>query len=172
MASIAVSWAPTTMCLETRDVLRLDIEILSTLSVVDFSMNSVLSANGKRHSGELGKNQAGLVYRVPAPREYHYRKSQTKQKIQSRKERIMRSIIVTKTGGPDVLRLSDAPIPDIDDDLVLVRVKAAGINYADIMQRMGLYPNGPQPPFPQVSRLPASSRKSVRTSTTGRRAMR
>ena len=60
----------------------------------------------------------------------------------------MRSIIVTKTGGPEVLELRDTPIPDIDDDLVLVRVKAAGINYADIMQRMGVYPNGPQPPFP------------------------
>ncbi len=60
----------------------------------------------------------------------------------------MRSIIVTKTGGPDALELRDVPIPDIDGDLVLVRVKAAGINYADIMQRMGLYPNGPQPPFP------------------------
>lgn len=59
----------------------------------------------------------------------------------------MRSIIVTKTGGPEVIELRDTPIPDIDDDLVLVRVKAAGINYADIMQRMGLYPNGPQPPF-------------------------
>jgi len=64
------------------------------------------------------------------------------------KGEIMRSIIVTKTGGPEVLELRDTPIPDIDDDLVLVRVKAAGINYADIMQRMGLYPNGPQPPFP------------------------
>lgn len=59
----------------------------------------------------------------------------------------MRCVIVTRYGGPETLELQDRPIPDIKSDEVLVRVKAAGINYADIMQRRGLYPNGPTPPF-------------------------
>lgn len=59
----------------------------------------------------------------------------------------MRSIIVTELGGPEVLALRDVPVPEPSGHLVRVRVKAAGINYADIMQRVGLYPNGPQPPY-------------------------
>ncbi|HPO12406.1 MAG TPA: NADPH:quinone oxidoreductase family protein [Candidatus Hydrogenedentes bacterium] len=59
----------------------------------------------------------------------------------------MRCVIVTRYGGPETLELQDHPLPDIQPDEVLVRVKAAGINYADIMQRRGLYPDGPTPPF-------------------------
>jgi len=60
----------------------------------------------------------------------------------------MRSIFVTELGGPEVLALRDVPVPEPAEHQALVRVHAAGINYADIMQRVGLYPNGPQPPYP------------------------
>jgi NADPH2:quinone reductase len=59
----------------------------------------------------------------------------------------MKSVIVTEFGGPEVIKLRDVPVPAPGPGQVLVRVKTAGINYADIMQRVGLYPNGPQPPY-------------------------
>lgn len=59
----------------------------------------------------------------------------------------MRSIVVTAHGGPDTLALQDVPIPEPQAGQVRVRVAAAGVNYADIMQRNGLYPGGPKPPF-------------------------
>lgn len=59
----------------------------------------------------------------------------------------MKSVIVTRHGGPEVLEVREVPVPAPGAGEVLVRVKAAGINYADIMQRHGFYPNGPTPPF-------------------------
>jgi NADPH2:quinone reductase len=59
----------------------------------------------------------------------------------------MKSIVVTAIGGPEVLELRDVSVPDPDFDEVLIKVRAAGINYADIMQREGLYPGGPKAPF-------------------------
>ena len=59
----------------------------------------------------------------------------------------MRSIVVTQYGGPEVLSLVEVPVPEPNQGEVLVRVVAAGVNYADIMQRNGLYPSGPKPPF-------------------------
>lgn len=59
----------------------------------------------------------------------------------------MKSIVVTRYGGPDVLELHEVPMPEPAEDQVLVKVKAAGVNYADLMQRMGRYPGGPKPPF-------------------------
>jgi len=56
-------------------------------------------------------------------------------------------IVVTAFGGPDVLQLveEDAPIPGPGQ--VRVKVLAAGVAYADILMRRGLYPRGPRVPF-------------------------
>ena len=43
----------------------------------------------------------------------------------------MKAIVVSKYGSPDVLELEDVEKPDVDDDLALVRVRAASINPAD-----------------------------------------
>ncbi len=59
----------------------------------------------------------------------------------------MRAIVVTKYGDPEVLQLQDVPIPEPEANQVRVKVVGAGINYADIMQRKGLYIGGPKPPF-------------------------
>jgi NADPH2:quinone reductase len=59
----------------------------------------------------------------------------------------MKSILVQKYGGPEVLSLEEVPEPAPKEGEVLLTVKSAGINYADIMQREGLYPGGPKPPF-------------------------
>ena len=59
----------------------------------------------------------------------------------------MRSIYITRHGGPEVLELRDAPDPAPGAGQVRVRVKAAGVNFADIMMRMGMYPGAPAVPF-------------------------
>ena len=59
----------------------------------------------------------------------------------------MKQVVVTRLGGPEVLELRDVAVPEPGSGEVRIRVAAAGMNYADIMQREGLYPNGPQPPF-------------------------
>ncbi|MDZ7731222.1 MAG: NADPH:quinone oxidoreductase family protein [Natrialbaceae archaeon] len=56
-------------------------------------------------------------------------------------------ITVGSHGGPDVLTVTDQPAPEPGEGQVRVAVEAAGINYADIMQRRGLYPGGPEPPY-------------------------
>ncbi len=60
----------------------------------------------------------------------------------------MKSIIVDRFGDPEVMNLQEVPPPVPRKGQIRVAIKAAGINYADIMQRMGTYPEGPQPPYP------------------------
>lgn len=52
----------------------------------------------------------------------------------------MRSAIITRAGGPDVLEIQDVPRPVPNHGEVLVRVRASALNRADIMQRQGRYP--------------------------------
>ena len=59
----------------------------------------------------------------------------------------MKSVIVTAFGGMEVLEVRDVPIPEPATNEVLIKVHASGINYADIMQRDGLYPGGPKAPY-------------------------
>ena len=49
----------------------------------------------------------------------------------------MRVITVPKPGGPEVLALADWPLPPVGADDVLIKVAAAGLNRADILQRNG-----------------------------------
>jgi NADPH:quinone reductase-like Zn-dependent oxidoreductase len=58
----------------------------------------------------------------------------------------MRQIVTTKNGGVEVLQVQQAPDPVAAKGEVVVRVKAAGLNFADIMARQGLYPDGPPKP--------------------------
>jgi len=53
----------------------------------------------------------------------------------------MKAIRFHAYGGPEVLQLEEIPVPEIKPDEVLVRVRAAGVNYIDVYQRMGLYKN-------------------------------
>lgn len=59
----------------------------------------------------------------------------------------MRRVMVNEYGDVDVLEICDVPVPEPADGEVLIQVKVAGINYADIMQRNGLYPGGPETPY-------------------------
>jgi len=58
----------------------------------------------------------------------------------------MRAVIITKPGGPEVLEVQDVETPEPIGDQVRVRVRAAGINRADLMQRAGGYPAPPGSP--------------------------
>ncbi|GMW00161.1 MAG: NADPH:quinone oxidoreductase [Candidatus Hydrogenedentota bacterium] len=59
----------------------------------------------------------------------------------------MKSVFVEHYGGPEVLVVKEVPKPQPAANEVRIKVRAAGLNYADVMQREGLYPGGPKPPF-------------------------
>eukprot|EP00128_Syssomonas_multiformis_P009355 Colp12_sorted_trinity150504_noHs@15964 len=56
----------------------------------------------------------------------------------------MRQIFITKFGGKDVLKVIESPDPQPSANEVRIRVKAAGINFADILARQGIYPDAPK----------------------------
>ncbi len=60
----------------------------------------------------------------------------------------MREIVITKAGDIDVLKIKEVPTKHVPVGHVKIEVKAAGINFADIMARQGLYPDSP--PLPCV----------------------
>ena len=60
----------------------------------------------------------------------------------------MKAVRFHKTGGPEVLLYEDVPDPTPKDGEVLIRIEAAGVNFADVMRRRGdPYPEASPPPF-------------------------
>lgn len=59
----------------------------------------------------------------------------------------MRAVVITKHGGPGVLRVQERPDPPLRPGHVRVEVAAAGVNFADTMARTGMYPDAPKPPM-------------------------
>ncbi len=58
----------------------------------------------------------------------------------------MRQVWIPRIGEPEVLEIREAPDPEPGPGQVRIRVKASGINFADILARMGLYPDSPKLP--------------------------
>lgn len=58
----------------------------------------------------------------------------------------MRQIVTTGTGGIEVLKVQEKPDPQPRAGEVVIRVCAAGLNFADILSRQGLYPDSPPKP--------------------------
>jgi len=58
----------------------------------------------------------------------------------------MRQVWTTKTGPPEVLEVREAPDPEPKKGEVRIRARACGVNFADIMGRLGLYPDAPKLP--------------------------
>lgn len=52
----------------------------------------------------------------------------------------MRAIVVQRLGPPEVLELSEAPVPEPGPGQVLVRLHAVGVNFSDTERRRGVYP--------------------------------
>ena len=62
----------------------------------------------------------------------------------------MRAVVLRSHGGPEVLQFEDVPSPIVGEQDILVTVAATALNRADLLQRMGFYPN----PFPSGPEIP------------------
>jgi len=58
----------------------------------------------------------------------------------------MRAVVITRPGGPEVLEVQEVETPEPVGDYVRVRVRASGVNRADLLQRAGAYPAPPGSP--------------------------
>jgi NADPH:quinone reductase-like Zn-dependent oxidoreductase len=58
----------------------------------------------------------------------------------------MRAIWIRKHGGPKMLEVRETPDPEPSQGEVRIKVHAAGLNFAEVMARKGLYPDAPKPP--------------------------
>jgi len=58
----------------------------------------------------------------------------------------MKQIFIVGHGGPEKLRLRESPDPQPAGSEIRIRVKASGVNFADILARQGLYPDAPKIP--------------------------
>lgn len=52
----------------------------------------------------------------------------------------MRAVCIHEFGGPEVLKIEEVPEPTIAPGDVLIQMEAAGVNYADVMTRVRMYP--------------------------------
>ena len=59
----------------------------------------------------------------------------------------MRQAVITRHGPPEVFEMRERPDPAPGGGELRIRVRAAGINFADILSRLGLYPDAPKPPM-------------------------
>ena len=58
----------------------------------------------------------------------------------------MRALVITQHGPPEVLKVLDRPDPEVGPGQVRIAVKAAGVNFSDLLARVGMYPEAPKPP--------------------------
>jgi synaptic vesicle membrane protein VAT-1 len=58
----------------------------------------------------------------------------------------MRAVWITRSGGPEVLAVRETADPEPGPGEIRIRVRAAGLNFAEVMARQGLYPDAPKPP--------------------------
>src|SRR5438552_13676950 len=58
----------------------------------------------------------------------------------------MRAVVTTRNGDVGALKIEERPDPVPSKGQVLIRVKASGLNFADILARQGLYPDAPPKP--------------------------
>src|SRR5438477_11963669 len=83
----------------------------------------------------------------------------------------MRAIVTTANGDVSVMKVEERPDPQPQTGQVLVRVKAAGLNFADTLARQGLYPDGPPKPCVtgyEVSGIVATAGEQVHRSWLGK----
>jgi NADPH:quinone reductase-like Zn-dependent oxidoreductase len=77
-----------------------------------------------------------------------YRKGPSRSGCGRRASRVcaVKALVQTGTGGYEVLQVQERPDPPVGPGEVRIAVRAAGINFADTMARLGLYPDAPKPP--------------------------
>lgn len=75
----------------------------------------------------------------------------------------MKAVVLRETGGPEQLISEEVPEPEARDGEVVVRVRAVGVNFADVLVRQGRYPQPPE--------LPTVPGSEVAGEVDGRRVM-
>ena len=76
----------------------------------------------------------------------------------------MRAVVLRSHGGPEVLTIEEVADPTPGRDEIVVDVEHTAINRADILQRMGMYPDPRRRDWRSpASSTPASSRRSATT---------
>lgn len=60
---------------------------------------------------------------------------------------MIRQVVIRRHGGPEVLQLREVPVPEVGRGQVRIRVHTAGVAFADLLMREGLYPGAPRPPL-------------------------
>src|SRR5262249_41648425 len=95
----------------------------------------LISGTGKGESAmRLSRNGLGSPY--PAPAEWL-----------SYKLILMKALVISKFSEPEVLRVEEVATPQVRPGEVLVKVAAAGVNFADVITAKGGYPGVPEPPL-------------------------
>jgi NADPH:quinone reductase-like Zn-dependent oxidoreductase len=92
----------------------------------------------------------------------------------------LREVVIVRHGPPDVLQTRERPDPAPGPGEIRIAVRAAGVNFADVMARIGVYPDAPKPPVVvgyEVSGIvdavgPAQSERVPDRESTGPRAAR
>jgi NADPH:quinone reductase len=75
----------------------------------------------------------------------------------------VKAVVLRETGGPERLEYADVRDPEPGEGQVLVRVRAAGVNFADVLVRQGRYPQAPE--------LPTILGREIAGEVDGRRVM-
>jgi NADPH:quinone reductase len=75
----------------------------------------------------------------------------------------VKAVVLRETGAPDRLALEEVPDPEPESGQIVVRVRAAGVNFADVLVRQGRYPQPPE--------LPTVPGSEVAGEANGRRVM-
>jgi NADPH:quinone reductase-like Zn-dependent oxidoreductase len=86
----------------------------------------------------------------------------------------MRQIVIVRHGAPDVLQPREGPDPVPGPAEIRIAVRAAGVNFADVLARVGLYPDAPKPPVTvgyEVSGVVDAVGPDVTTHRTGDRVV-
>ncbi|QEC49181.1 zinc-binding dehydrogenase [Baekduia soli] len=86
----------------------------------------------------------------------------------------MRAVVITRHGDTSVLQVQERPDPVPGPGQVLVEVRAAGVNFADTLARVGLYDDAPDPPCVvgyEVAGVITAAGEGVDPARVGRRVM-
>ena len=86
----------------------------------------------------------------------------------------MRQMVIVRHGAPDVLQPREAADPVPGPGEIRIAVRAAGVNFADVLARLGLYPDAPKPPVTvgyEVSGVVDAAGPGVTTHRTGDRVL-
>ena len=116
----------------------------------EHGVNIVSAAVGAEASGEEAVMALTTDAPVPRARDRRDRSRATgsssgapSTSVASDRLDAMRAVVITRHGGPEVLEVQERPDPPVGPGEVRIAVKAAGINFADLMARSGVYPDAP-----------------------------